>query len=214
MRRAGGGLRVEQARFVRSVVALEQRPLPRLPEIAFSGRSNVGKSSLLNVLLRRKRLALTSSRPGKTQALNFYDVDGACYFVDLPGYGFARAPAAVRRAWRPLVEDYLRRSGELRGVVQLVDSRQPPSSLDRRMLDFLAEAGLPTLVVLTKVDKLGALERRTRVRELETALALDDEDQVVAFSAVTREGRNEILAAIEELVASREDAPGAHPSRS
>lgn len=191
---------VERARFVKSVVDVEERPLPRLPEIAFSGRSNVGKSSLLNVLLRRKRLAMTSGRPGKTQTLNFYDVDGACWFVDLPGYGYAKAPAALRRAWRPMVEDYLRGSAELAGVVQLVDSRHDPTPEDRRMLAFLAGTGTPALVVLTKVDKLAPTRRRDRLATLASDLGLEDEEQVVPFSAVTREGRDEILRAIEGLV--------------
>lgn len=194
------GLHVEAAEFVKSVVDPADRPLPRLPEVAFSGRSNVGKSSLLNVLLRRKALAQTSRRPGKTQALNFYDVGGACYFVDLPGYGYAKAPASLRRAWRPLVENYLRESAELRGVVQLVDARHGPSPLDHRMLAFLAASGLPTLVVLTKVDKLGSTERARRLSRLRADLGLEDDDQVVAFSAVTREGREPILQAVEGLI--------------
>ncbi len=194
-------LNVEQARFVKSVVAVDDRPQPRLPEVAFSGRSNVGKSSLLNVLLRRKRLALTSARPGKTQTLNFFNVGDACYFVDLPGYGFAKVPAGVRRAWRPMVERYLRESPELRGVVQLVDSRHGPFDLDRAMLAFLAEAGLPVLVVLTKVDKLGAADRGQQLEALLAELGLADSEQVVPFSAVTREGRRDILEAIENLVA-------------
>jgi GTP-binding protein len=202
MPRGPGRLDVEHARFVRSVVAVEERPLPRLPEVAFSGRSNVGKSSLLNVLLRRKRLALISGRPGKTQALNFFEIGGACYFVDLPGYGFAKAPARLRRAWRPMVERYLRGSPELRGVVQLVDARQPPSDLDRAMLAFLAGAELPALVVLTKVDKLGAAARPGRLDALRAELGLADDEQVVAFSAVTREGRDEVLHAIEDLLSS------------
>jgi GTP-binding protein len=194
-------LNVEQARFVKSVVAVGGRPQPRLPEVAFSGRSNVGKSSLLNVLLRRKRLALTSGRPGKTQTLNFFNVGDACYFVDLPGYGFAKVPAGVRRAWRPMVEGYLRESPELRGVIQLVDARHGPSDLDRAMLAFLEGTGLPTLVVLTKVDKLAPAEREPRLEALAEELGLADAEQVVAFSAVTREGRRDILEAIENLVA-------------
>ncbi len=193
-------LNVERARFERSVVSVAARPLPRLPEVAFSGRSNVGKSSLLNVLLRRKRLALTSARPGKTQLLNFFNVDGACYFVDLPGYGYAKAPAAVRRTWKPMIEGYLRGSPELRGVVQLLDARHPPSRQDEQMLAFLSEAGIPALVVLTKVDKLATAERRERLGAARKRLGLDDEEQVVPFSAVTREGRDEILRAIEALI--------------
>ncbi|MFN2432493.1 MAG: ribosome biogenesis GTP-binding protein YihA/YsxC [Gemmatimonadota bacterium] len=197
---AGARLKPELASFVKSVTRLEERPLPRLPEVAFSGRSNVGKSSLLNVLLRRRNLALTSSRPGKTQLLNFFAVGEACYFVDLPGYGYARAPAAVRRAWRPMIERYLRGSDTLRGIVQLLDARHPPSAEDRQMLEFLAELGVPTLFVLTKVDKLGAAQRPGRLREMAEATGIEDEEHVVPFSAVTREGRAEILHAIERLI--------------
>lgn len=185
---------------MKSVVSVDDRPPPPLPEIAFSGRSNVGKSSLLNVLLRRKRLAMTSGRPGKTQTLNFYDVDGACWFVDLPGYGYARAPAALRRAWRPMVEGYLRGSPDVAGVVQLVDSRHDPTPEDRRMLAFLADAGIPALVVLTKVDKLAPTRRRARLAAIASQLGVEDEEQLVPFSAVTREGREDILRAIEGLV--------------
>jgi GTP-binding protein len=151
--------------------------------------------------LRRKRLALTSASPGKTQTLNFFNVGDACYFVDLPGYGFAKVPAGVRRAWRPMVERYLHGSPELRGVIQLVDARHGPSDLDRAMLAFLEEAGLPTLVVLTKVDKLGPSERQPQLEALLAELGLGDGEQVVPFSAVTREGRRDILEAIENLVA-------------
>ncbi|MBA2566123.1 MAG: YihA family ribosome biogenesis GTP-binding protein [Gemmatimonadetes bacterium] len=202
-------LKVEQASFVRSVTRLEDRPLPRLPEIAFSGRSNVGKSSLLNVLLGRRSLALTSSRPGKTQTLNFFNVGETCYFVDLPGYGYAKAPAKVRRAWRPMIEGYLRGSSQLRGVIQLLDVRHPPGELDRAMLRFLSETGLPTLLVLTKVDKLGANERMRRMEEMRTTAGIEDEEQVVPFSAVTREGREDVLRAIDELVGARAARPAA-----
>lgn len=193
-------LNVERTTFVKSVVDLEGRPSPRLPEVAFSGRSNVGKSSLLNTLLRRKRLAMTSARPGKTQTLNFYDVDGRCYFVDLPGYGYAKAPAALRRAWRPMMESYLKGSPDLRGVIQLLDARHPPSELDRRMLAFLEGTGIPMLMVLTKVDKLSRAERERLLPRLRERLGALDEEQLVSFSAVTREGREEILEAIEGLI--------------
>jgi GTP-binding protein len=144
--------------------------------------------------------------------LNFFNVDETCYFVDLPGYGYAKAPARLRRSWKPLVERYLTTSPDLRGVVQLVDARQPPSELDRAMLRFLESADLPTLVVFTKVDKLGSTSRASRLAGLRAGLGLADLEQVVAFSAVTREGREDILAAIQDLIAGRPvPATGAEP---
>src|SRR5687768_13027673 len=129
------------------------KPTSELPEIAFSGRSNVGKSSLLNKLVRRKALARVSSTPGKTREINFFRVNDAFHLVDLPGYGYARVSKAAREAWRPLIEGYLQTSEQLRGVVQLIDARHPPSNDDLHMLDFLASVGVPTVVVATKVDK-------------------------------------------------------------
>ena len=175
------------------------RPPSELPEIAFSGRSNVGKSTLLNKLVRRKALARVSATPGKTREINFYRVNDAFTLVDLPGYGFARVSKSVRAQWRPLVEGYLRRSEQLRGVVQLVDSRHDPSPEDYQMLAFLAELGVPTIVVLTKVDKLPKREVAERVSELTRQLGVD-EDQVIPFSAVTGAGRDELASAVVALV--------------
>ncbi len=168
-----------------------------LPQVAFSGRSNVGKSSLINTLLRRtrNRIAHVSATPGKTQALNFFRVNDRFFLVDLPGFGYARVPHAVRDAWKPLVEGYLARPDGPKAVVHLVDVRRGPTDDDRRMLDYLAQVGIPTLVVLTKVDKLRHAARQKRIRELQEELGLDPE-QVVASSAQTGEGREQILAAL------------------
>ena len=155
---------------MKSVVSVDDRPPPPLPEIAFSGRSNVGKSSLLNVLLRRKRLAMTSGRPGKTQTLNFYDVDGACWFVDLPGYGYARAPAALRRAWRPMVEGYLRGSPDLAGVVQLVDSRHDPTPEDLHFSSVYSlsreDAGKIRALLLNAIERAEPILRASPEEEV------------------------------------------------
>jgi GTP-binding protein len=175
------------------------RPESGLPEIAFSGRSNVGKSSLLNALVGRKALARVSATPGKTREINFFRVNDAFLLVDLPGYGYARVSKEARAAWRPLIERYLRESATLRGVVQLIDARHDPTPDDMQMLEFLAELGAPTIVALTKIDKLRARERAARVSDTVARLGVDEE-QVIPFSSVTREGRDDLAAAIVELV--------------
>jgi GTP-binding protein len=175
------------------------KPVSELPEIAFSGRSNVGKSSLLNALVRRKSLARVSSTPGKTREINFFRVNDAFHLVDLPGYGYARVSKAARNAWRPLIEGYLRTSEQLRGVVQLIDSRHPPSDDDHRMMQFLASLGVPTIVVATKVDKLKRSEREPTLGALAARLGVDDE-QLIPFSAHTGEGRDDLAHAIVSVL--------------
>ena len=182
-------------------------PVPGdLPQVAFSGRSNVGKSSLINVLLRRtqKKLAHVSATPGKTRSLNFYLVNGRFFLVDLPGFGFAKVSSRVRRSWKTLVEDYLVGEPKLRGVVHLVDARHDPTITDLEMVEFLAEKGLPTLVVLTKMDKLKRMARERTVTEAVERLNID-EDQVLGFSSKTGEGREELLTALDHLIGVDED---------
>jgi GTP-binding protein len=175
------------------------RPESVLPEVAFAGRSNVGKSSLLNRLVHRKKFARVSNTPGRTREINFFKINDAFVFVDLPGYGYARVSKERRAEWRPLIESYLRRSPQLRGIVQLLDVRHNPTNDDRLMLDFLSEIGVPTIVVLTKIDKLGATERRKQLAALPLLVGVDAE-QVIAFSASTGEGRDELAEAIESLL--------------
>ena len=171
-----------------------------LPQVAFSGRSNVGKSSLINTILRRTRskVARVSATPGKTQALNFYRVNDDFFLVDLPGYGYARVPESMRDSWAGLIDWYLTQSG-VRGVVHLVDARHKPTKHDLRMVAYLAELGLPTLIVLTKVDKLKRSERAASLRRALDTLELD-ESQLLSFSSKTGEGRDELLEALEEIV--------------
>jgi GTP-binding protein len=175
------------------------RPEISLPEVAFSGRSNVGKSSLLNRLVRRKALARVSQTPGKTREINFFRVNDAFYLVDLPGYGYARVSKTMRERWRQIIERYLRTSKMLRGIVQLVDARHPPTPDDLRMLDFLSEIELPTLVVLTKIDKLRPKERAERLAQASLVMQLEQE-QIIPFSATTGEGRDELARAVADLV--------------
>ena len=176
------------------------RPDARLPEVAFAGRSNVGKSSLLNTLVRRKAFARVSRTPGRTREVNFFAINDAIVIADLPGYGYARVSKESKQGWRPLIEGYLRNSPALRGVVQLLDVRHDPTDEDLQMLDFLADLGVPTVVVLTKTDKLGAKALRDRLQALAGQLGLD-ESQVIPFSSHTGRGRNELAAAIAELCA-------------
>lgn len=186
-----------------------------LPQVAFSGRSNVGKSSLINRLLGRTRtqIARVSSTPGKTQEINFYRIDASFtdgarvefFLVDLPGYGFAKAPEAVRRRWRPLIEGYLSETPELRGVVQLIDVRRGLTPEDHRMLEYLATAGLPAVFALTKVDKLRPRERTAQIATVLADLGVEEE-QAIPFSALNGEGRDDLLSAIESLLLTEEDA--------
>jgi GTP-binding protein len=174
------------------------RPEGNLPEIAFSGRSNVGKSSLLNRLVRRKALARVSKTPGKTREINFFEVNRELVLVDLPGYGFARVSKDQRAEWRPLIEGYLKESKQLRGVVQLLDVRHAPTADDLQMVDFLAGVEVPTIFVLTKVDKLSKSAVGMRVDEFVEELGVARE-QLVPFSSVTGQGRDELAEAMVEL---------------
>ncbi len=176
-----------------------------LPQVAFSGRSNVGKSSLINRLLGRTRtpIARVSQQPGKTQEINFYQVRtdrGEFCLVDLPGYGYARVPQALRERWQPLIDGYLRGSADLVGVVQLIDIRHGPTADDSRAIEYLAEAGIPVLFALTKSDKLTATRRTKAVREIVKALDLAP-DQVIPFSATTGEGREDLIESLAALIA-------------
>ncbi|HEU4995176.1 MAG TPA: ribosome biogenesis GTP-binding protein YihA/YsxC [Gemmatimonadaceae bacterium] len=175
------------------------RPDARLPEVAFAGRSNVGKSSLINRLVRRKKFARVSNTPGRTREINFFAVNEQFVLADLPGYGYARISKERKAEWRPLIEGYLRRSPALKGVVQLLDARRVPSDDDLQMLEFLADVGTPTIIVATKIDKLSKAERAGRVEELARQAGVEI-DQVIPFSAVSGEGRDELAEAIVALV--------------
>ncbi|MEO9249424.1 MAG: ribosome biogenesis GTP-binding protein YihA/YsxC [Gemmatimonadaceae bacterium] len=176
------------------------RPELDLPEIAFAGRSNVGKSSLLNKVLKRRSFARVSKTPGRTREINFFKVNDAFLLADLPGYGYAKVSKARSAEWGPLIESYLRSTNRLRGVVQLLDVRHDPTDDDRQMLDFLADVGVPAMFVATKIDKLSKLAAEQRVRDLAIILQVE-EDHIIPFSAQTGAGRDELAGAIAGLLA-------------
>jgi GTP-binding protein len=192
---------IRSVEFVGSVAKAGSALPGDLPQIAFSGRSNVGKSSLINVLLgrTRKKIAHVSSRPGKTQTLNFFRVNGQFFLVDLPGFGYAKAPVSVRESWKKLVEWYLSNPQGPLGIVHLVDGRHPPFPQDVEMVDYLAHLGLPALVVLTKIDRVGKSKRKKAMEEAARDLGLDPE-QLLAFSSKTGEGKKTLLAALDDLL--------------
>lgn len=202
-------MKIRSVEFVTSVAQPGQEVPSDLPQVAFSGRSNVGKSSLINTLLRRtrKKIAHVSGRPGKTQMLNFFRVNDRFYLVDLPGFGYARVPKKLQDAWRKLIEGYLEGPDRPRGVVHLLDMRRGATDLDLQMLEYLATLGLPTLVVLTKADKLGTQERMRTLRSVRERLGLDPE-QVLPFSSKTSEGREALLEALDVLVEGVGDTSG------
>ena len=175
------------------------RPEPTLPEIAFAGRSNVGKSSLLNRLVRRKAFARVSRTPGRTREINFFKVNESFLLADLPGYGYAKISKERKADWKPLIEGYLKQTPTLAGVVQLLDIRRDPSEDDMAMLDFLAEIEVPTIIVLTKSDKLPRKAAAERVTAIMRDLNLDV-DQTIPFSSSTGEGRDELATALMGLL--------------
>jgi GTP-binding protein len=181
-------MKVREAVFVKSAVAPGGYPSQGLPEVAFAGRSNVGKSSLINCLVHRRGLAKTSSTPGKTRLLNFFVVNSALSLVDLPGYGFARVPEKVRRSWGSIVETYLKTRKELRLVILLLDARHEPTDQDLQLVGWLRQHHIPSLAVVTKVDKVSRSRRKSQIAKILSRLG-EYEGRMIPFSAATREGK-------------------------
>lgn len=171
------------------------------PEVAFAGKSNVGKSSLINGLMNRKALARTSAQPGKTQTINFYNINEAMYLVDLPGYGYAKVSAAEKEKWGKMIEGYLHNSKELRAVFLLVDIRHKPSANDKQMYDWICHNGYEPVIIATKLDKLKRSQVAKSLKEIRIGLGLPKEGKILPFSAETKQGRDEIWALIDELTA-------------
>ena len=190
-------MRTSSARFVKSAKQASDFPRDKYPEIAFCGRSNSGKSSLLNALTNSQGLARTSSSPGRTQLINFFLIDGQTYYVDLPGYGYAKVPKGIRDTWGEMVEGYLRNRDPLKLAIMLVDSRIPPTDSDLVMKEWLDHFGIPSLVVLTKSDKISRNETNNALRKCAQTL---QSKEIIAFSAVTGFGKEAILKKIRDAI--------------
>ena len=169
------------------------------PEFAFAGKSNVGKSSLINGLMNRKSLARTSAQPGKTQTINFYKINGQLYLVDLPGYGYARAAVEVKEKWGKMIERYLKNSKMLKAVFLLVDIRHEPSQNDRTMFDWVIYNGFRPVVIATKLDKINRSQVQKHVKMIRTGLEIEKEDILIPFSSQTKQGREEIWQLMESM---------------
>ena len=185
-----------------TAVKPEQYPDTFVPEVAFAGRSNVGKSSLINCLTNRTKLARTSSSPGKTAVINFYDIDGKFRLVDLPGYGYAKVSKAERDKWTGMIETYLTDRYNLTAVIQLVDARHKPSKDDITMIEWIKSIGYTPIVIATKIDKLKKSEIEKNLTEIYNCLGLDDNSILFPFSSETREGKEELLEYITEICQS------------
>ncbi|WP_214811727.1 ribosome biogenesis GTP-binding protein YihA/YsxC [Exiguobacterium sp. s181] len=197
-------MKINKAEFVTSAVAPDHYPVHDLPEVALAGRSNVGKSSFINKICQRKALARTSSKPGKTQTLNFFNINDEIMFVDVPGYGYAKVSKTEREKWGVMMEQYLTSQEALRGVVLLVDIRHDPTGDDVTMYNFLKYYEIPVIVVATKLDKIKKSQRQKHEAAVKRKLQFDPSDRFVAFSAETAEGKDEAWKAIYALITEGE----------
>lgn len=191
-------MKVTQAEIVISAVQQSQYPEDKLPEIVLLGRSNVGKSSFINTLIQRKGLARTSSQPGKTQTMNFYKINDAFYFVDMPGYGYAKVSKKEREKWGVMIEEYLQKRENMVLVFLLVDSRHEPTEDDRLMYDWLTYYGLDSVIIATKADKISKVRQKKAVDNIFNTLRPRKRSDVILFSAATKMGKDEAWEVIEE----------------
>lgn len=190
-------MKIISAEFIKSATKPSEYPQGNFPEVAIAGKSNVGKSSLINVLVNRKNLAKTSSSPGRTQMINFFRVNGKISLVDLPGYGYAKVSLQVRKTWKPMVESYLQTRKEVRLVILILDARRGASPDDLALLDWLNYHQIPSLIVLTKADKLSQIERARQKKDL-AEIPLLSKKPISFFSALTGEGKEELWKRIQE----------------
>ncbi len=190
---------IKSADFVKSAVKPSHYPPGTLPEIAFTGRSNVGKSSLINTLVNRKRLVKTSSTPGRTQLINFFNINNAFSFVDLPGFGYAKVPESIKRTWGPMVETYLLNRKTLKGVVLIMDIRRMPGTHELDFIEWLRYHTIPTILILTKADKLSKSKQMNQHIAITKILGTHHDD-LILFSAKTRMGKDATWAEIEQLI--------------
>ena len=180
-------------------------PETKRPELAFAGKSNVGKSSLINALMNRKALARTSSQPGKTQTINFYNINEAMYLVDLPGYGYAKVSPSEKAIWGKMIEKYLHTSNDLKAVFLLVDIRHEPSANDKQMYDWILHNGYEPIIIATKLDKLKRSQVQKSIKAVREGLKLPKEGILIPFSAETKQGREEIWNLMDELTGLGEE---------
>jgi len=192
---------IKSADFVKSAVKPSHYPPAILPEIAFTGRSNVGKSSLINTLVNRKRLVKTSSTPGRTQLINFFNINNAFSFVDLPGFGYARVPKSIKRTWGPMIETYLSTRKTLKGVVLIMDIRRTPGTQELVFIEWLRYYTIPIILILTKTDKLSKSKQMSQHITITKILGIDRND-LILFSAKSRMGKDATWAAIKKLIDS------------
>ena len=183
-------------------------PENTLPEIAFAGKSNVGKSSLINGLMNRKSFARTSATPGKTQTINFYNINQELYLVDLPGYGYAKVSEQEKKKWGQMIERYLHQSKQLRAVFLLIDIRHAPSANDKMMYDWILSQGYHPIIIATKLDKLKRSQVQKQVKVVRQGLGLSKDSILIPFSAVTKQGRDEIWDLAEEICGLKESEEG------
>ncbi|MCW2277449.1 ribosome biogenesis GTP-binding protein YihA/YsxC [Heliophilum fasciatum] len=196
---------IRDAQFVISAVRHDQYPQEPWPEVALAGRSNVGKSSLINRLCNRRHLAKTSSKPGKTQTINFYRINNNCHLIDLPGYGYASVSKTQRATWGPMMETYMKKREQLRAVLQLVDLRHPPSSDDKAMHAWLNHYEIATAVIATKADKIPRGKRSAHLAVIRRDLQVPKEIPILAFSAETGEGKEDVLDLLAYLWEERDE---------
>ncbi len=192
---------IRSAEFIKSAANAAHYPPARLPEVVFAGRSNVGKSSLINALVNRKRLAKTSSTPGRTRLINFFEVNGELVLVDIPGFGYAKVPGVIRKSWAPMIETYLATRATLKALVLIMDSRRTPGAEESVLVDRLGLQPVATILVLTKIDKLSRSQQQASVRRAAAALRVAPGD-IVSFSAKTRQGREEVWRRIDLSIPS------------
>ncbi|MGM0445952.1 MAG: ribosome biogenesis GTP-binding protein YihA/YsxC [Bacillota bacterium] len=193
-------MKIINPKFVKSAHTVDGYPYNTLPEIAFAGRSNVGKSSMINTVLNRRGLAKTSSSPGHTRSINFFDIDNKFFLVDLPGYGFAKVSKEEKEKWSMLINDYLHYRENLKGIVLIVDSRHKPTKDDLVMLDWIRSVEIPTTIAATKADKLSNNKKAKQKKVIINTLALAEDEKFTFFSTKTGEGKQKIFAFINQII--------------
>lgn len=193
-------MKINQAEIVISAVSEKQYPSEGIPEIALAGRSNVGKSSFINTLINRKNLARTSSKPGKTQTLNFYKLNDAFYFVDVPGYGYAQVSKSEREKWGRFMDEYFQKRETLKAVVLVCDFRHEPTDADVQMYDYIKHLELNIIIVATKIDKVNKTKRHKHLKLLKQTFEVDENDVIIPFSSETGEGKEEAWRAIRKYL--------------